>query len=565
MDAVSRQAGNKWVIYQMMTRLFGNKVTKNRVYGSREENGVGHFDDITDKALDEIRKLGATHIWFTGVLEHASMSDYSDYGIPVDDADVVKGRAGSPYAVKDYYDVDPDLATDVEKRREEWEALIARTHKAGLGVIMDFVPNHVARAYASDAAPEGVEDFGARDDRSRRFSPQNNFYYLPGEAFRVPPDYDPLGPGIKGPKEDGFFDENPARASGNNVFSATPSLGDWFETVKLNYGIDYEDGMKTYFDPMPDTWLKMKDILLFWADKGVDAFRCDMAEMVPVEFWAWVIAEVKKEYPDLKFIAEIYQPALYRSYLHRGGFDFLYDKVGCYDALRALMEGRASAGQVIAATEETQDIDPHMLRFLENHDEQRIASSQFAGDARIGLPGMLFSAASGMGPVMIYFGQETGEPAAGAEGFQGDDGRTTIFDYWGVPEHQKWMNDGRFDGGKLSAAQKKLRSEYGKILNLCQSSEAVRFGTFVDLTPAMEIPGEAAGRVLCFARKSFGQTLFFFCNFSDRPMDIGYHISKEGEEALPRFRDAFTGEETEVSGDKIQLHLPAYGYRVLEW
>ncbi len=565
MDAVSRRAGNKWVIYQMMTRLFGNKVTKNRIYGSREENGVGHFDDITDKALDEIRKLGATHIWFTGVLEHASMSDYSDYGIPVDDADVVKGRAGSPYAVKDYYDVDPDLATDVEKRREEWEALIVRTHKAGLGVIMDFVPNHVARAYASDAAPEGVEDFGARDDRSRRFSPQNNFYYLPGEAFRVPPDYDPLGPEIKGPKEDGFFDENPARASGNNVFSATPSLGDWFETVKLNYGIDYEDGMKTYFDPMPDTWLKMKDILLFWAGKGVDAFRCDMAEMVPVEFWAWVIAEVKKEYPDLKFIAEIYRPALYRSYLHRGGFDFLYDKVGCYDALRALMEGRASAGQVIAATEETQDIDPHMLRFLENHDEQRIASPQFAGDARIGLPGMLFSAASGMGPVMIYFGQETGEPAAGAEGFQGDDGRTTIFDYWGVPEHQKWMNDGRFDGGKLSAAQKKLRSEYAKILHLCKDSEAIRLGTFEDLTSAMEIPGEAAGRVLCFARKSFGQTLFFFCNFSDRALDLSYHIAKEGKSALPRFRDAFTGEETEASGDKIQLHLPAYGYRVLEW
>lgn len=565
MDTGSKPAGNKWVIYQMMTRLFGNKVSKNRIYGSREENGVGHFNDITDKALREIRKLGATHIWFTGVIEHATMTDYSDYGIPVDDADVVKGRAGSPYAIKDYYDVDPDLATDVGKRMEEWEALIARTHKAGLGVIMDFVPNHVARAYASDARPEGVEDFGVHDDRSKCFSPNNNFYYLPGEAFRVPPDYDPLGPDLKGPKEDGFFDEMPARASGNNVFSAAPSLNDWFETVKLNYGIDYENGMKKYFDPMPDTWLKMKDILLFWAGKGVDAFRCDMAEMVPVEFWAWVIAEVKREYPDLKFIAEIYQPGLYRSYLQQGGFDFLYDKVGCYDAVRALMEGRGSAREVIAAIEKTQDIDPYMLRFLENHDEQRIASPQFAGDARIGLPGMLFSGASGMGPVMIYFGQESGEPATGAEGFQGDDGRTTIFDYWGVPEHQKWMNDGRFDGGKLTAAQKRLREEYVKILNLCRNSEAIRFGTFVDLSPAMEIPDEAAGKVLCFARKSFGQTLFFFCNFAGQAIDLSYHISKEGAEALPRFRDVFTGEEVEASEDKVQLQLPAYGYRVLEW
>ncbi len=565
MDEVRRPAGNKWVIYQMMTRLFGNKVTNNRKYGSRQENGVGKFEDISEKALEEIRKLGVTHVWFTGVLEHAGMSDYSDYGIAVDDADVVKGRAGSPYAIKDYYDVDPDLAADVEKRMKEWEALIERSHRAGLGVIMDFVPNHVARAYASDASPEGVEDFGVRDDRSRRFSPQNNFYYLPGEAFRVPPDYDPLGPELKGPQEDGFFDEMPARASGNNVFSASPASGDWFETVKLNYGIDYEDSMKKYFDPMPDTWLKMKDILLYWAGKGVDAFRCDMAGMVPVEFWAWAIGEVKKEYPHLQFIAEIYQPALYRSYLRKGGFDYLYDKVGCYDALRALMEGHGSAREVIAASEETQDIDPHMLRFLENHDEQRIASAHFAGDARIGLPGMLFSAASGMGPVMIYFGQEVGEPALGAEGFQGDDGRTTIFDYWGVPEHQKWMNDGRFDGGRLSSAQKKLRREYGKILKLCQESEAIRFGTFVDLTPAMEIPDEAADRVICFARKSFGQTLFFFCNFSGQTVDLNYHIAREGQSALPRFRDAFTGEEVEAAEDLIRLQLPAYGYRVLEW
>src|SRR3546814_850318 len=118
----------KVVLYQMMVRLFGNQDQTNAQYGSKEENGVGKFDDITTFALSEIKKLGVSHIWYTGVLEHATMTDYTTYGISLDDRDVVKGRAGSPYAIKDYYDVDPDLAVKVDQRIEEFEALVKRTH-----------------------------------------------------------------------------------------------------------------------------------------------------------------------------------------------------------------------------------------------------------------------------------------------------------------------------------------------------------------------------------------------------------------------------------------------------
>src|ERR1700749_4967226 len=121
--------------------------------------------------------MGFTHVWFTGVIEHATMTDYSQYGIKADDPDIVKGRAGSPYAIKDYYDVDPDLAVDVKNRMAEYQALIDRTHANHLKVIMDLVPNHVARTYGSDAKPAGVRDFGQDDDQSQAFSAKNDFYY----------------------------------------------------------------------------------------------------------------------------------------------------------------------------------------------------------------------------------------------------------------------------------------------------------------------------------------------------------------------------------------------------
>ena len=480
---------NKFVIYQMMVRLFGNQNTTNKHYGSRDENGVGKFNDIDDKALSELKKLGASHIWYTGVLEHATMTDYSSFGIKSDDPDIVKGRAGSPYAIKDYYDVAPDLAENVKNRLTEFEALVKRTHQHNLKVIIDFVPNHVARTYNSDAKPAGVVDFGANDDKSKAFSPTNDFYYIPGQPFVVPPGTNAGGSEFSSPLKDGKFDENPAKATGNNVFSATPSLNDWSETIKLNYGVDYQHNNQPHFEPMPPVWLKMRDILMFWAKKDVDGFRCDMAEMVPVEFWNWVIPAVKQVNPNIIFIAEAYNPQEYQKYFTTGKFDFLYDKVGLYDGLKRLIRDEPN-GHVRDIThvwsQESRGFSSRMVRFLENHDEERIASAGFAGNPWLAKPAMVISATLASGPVMVYFGQEVGEPGKGNEGFGGEDNRTTIFDYWGVPEHQRWLNNGRFDGGKLSEDQKNLRAFYQQLLNVSAQNKAIRSGKFYELA---NLPG----------------------------------------------------------------------------
>lgn len=477
-----KTTSQKMVIYQLMTRLFGNKTTLNKPYGTLAENGVGKFNDINAAALKSLKELGVTHVWYTGVIEHAVLTDYSKHGIALDDADVVKGRAGSPYAIKDYYDVNPDLAVNVKDRMKEFEQLIERTHTHNLKVLIDFVPNHVARAYKSDAKPEGVKDLGETDDKTLKFSVNNNFYYLPGESFVVPKDFKSIPADSIYPPADGNFYEFPGKVTGNDQFTASPGVNEWFETVKLNYGVDIQNNRKTYFDPVPDTWIKMKDILVFWANKKVDGFRCDMAEMVPVEFWNWVIPQVKAVNPEIVFIAEIYNPTQYNNYIQTGKFDYLYDKVQLYDTLRFLTNSQRSAKDIDVIQRDLSNINTNMLHFLENHDEQRIASSGFAGNAWKAVPAMVVSATIDRGPVMIYFGQEVGEPGAGAEGFGGNDGRTTIFDYWGVPEHQKWMNGGAFDGGLLSEEQQKLRQFYSTLLNLVQKDPAIIKGDYVDLT-----------------------------------------------------------------------------------
>ena len=504
-------ADNKMVVYQMLVRLFGNKVTTNAYYGSRDENGVGKFRDITDGALTELKKLGVSHVWYTGVLEHATMTDYSAEGIRPDDPDIVKGRAGSPYAIKDYYDVDPDLAVDVRKRMAEFEDLVSRTHRHGLKVLIDFVPNHVARTYHSDAKPAGVEDFGASDDKTRAFDVKNDFYYIPGRHFVVPEGTNAGGDDFTSPLKDGRFDEFPAKATGNNVFSERPSLGDWSETIKLNYGVDHANN-KTFFDPVPPVWLKMRDILVFWAGKNVDGFRCDVAEMVPVEFWSWVIPEVKKVRPDILFLAEAYNPAEYGKFLHTGKFDLLYDKVGLYDAIKRLIRNEPNADVKDITRvwkEESRGFSSRMLRFLENHDEERVASAGFAGDPWLAVPGMVVSATLSGGPVMIYFGQEVGEPGKGKEGFGGEDNRTTIFDYWGDPEHQKWMSNGASDAGQLSGDQKMLRGFYGRLLNLCRTSEAIREGRFYELTGQNGFNN----RMYAFLRYTAKERLLIVANF----------------------------------------------------
>ncbi|MDJ0363811.1 alpha-amylase family glycosyl hydrolase [Hymenobacter sp. H14-R3] len=507
---------NKLIIYQLLPRLFGNKVALNKTYGTVLENGSGKFNDINDLALTKIKEMGVSHVWYTGILEHATMTAYPAAGLPADDADVVKGRAGSPYAVKDYYDVDPDLAVNKAKRMDEFESLIQRTHAHGLKLIIDFIPNHVARSYHSNAKPDGVVDLGEKDDKTKSFAPNNNFYYLPGEHFVVPAGYNPLG-ALKGPGEDGKYAEFPAKATGNDVFTATPKIDDWFETVKLNYGVDYQHNRALHFEPVPDTWKKMRDILVYWTEKGVDGFRCDMAEMVPVEFWAYVIPELKKVKPTLVFIGEAYNAKEYSTYLTKGHFDFLYDKVGLYDGLRRLMRQEGTTEDITQAWKtESRGFGSHMLRFLENHDEQRIASKEFATNPRRAIPAMTVSATLGSGPVMLYMGQEVGEPALGSEGFSSADGRTSIFDYWGVPEHQKWMNQGKFDGAKLSPEQKQLRDFYVRLLTLAGSSEAIRRGQFYELQDANNLGKEYDQRKLyTFVRYTRGQQVLVVVNFSD--------------------------------------------------
>ena len=514
---------HKLIIYQLLPRLFGNTKQVNKYYGSIEENGSGKFNDISDKALHELKNMGFTHMWYTGVIEHGTMTDYSKYDIKPDDPDVVKGRAGSPYAIKDYYDVAPDLAVDVNNRMAEYEALIKRTHVNGLKVIMDFVPNHVARTYASDKKPGNVRDFGQDDDRSKAFSPQNDFYYIPEQSFVVPQGYNPGGDEFQSPLKDGKFDEDPAKATGDDCFTATPSIGNWFETVKLNYGVDYLDGHQKYFDPIPPLWDKMFDILHFWSEKGIDGFRCDMVEMVPFEFWGWVISKLKAEHPDLIFIGEAYDRGKYHNYIFDGKFDYLYDKVGLYDSIRKLTcnQWGATAWDINQVwNRDCKDIDQHMLRFMENHDEQRIASSSFAGDPWLAVPGMIITATMNTGPVMIYFGQEVGEPADGAEGFSSNDGRTSIFDYWGVPEHQKWLNKGKFDGGLLADSQKRLREFYSKLLNIARQNEAINAGEFWELMVANEHQPGFDQHLYLYLRYTNKQRILVATNFNREERNI---------------------------------------------
>ena len=431
----------KIFIYQVLPRLFGNGNTLNRENGTLAENGVGKLSSFDNKTLTEIKKMGFTHIWYTGLLEHASKTDYSSYGIPKDHPDVVKGNAGSPYAIRDYYDISPDLADMVENRIAEFEQLVERSHKNGLKVIIDFVPNHVARQYHSDVKPTKVKDFGVEDDLSVVFDPDNNFYYLPDQKLE-----------LQFPVQQGesAYEEFPARATGNDCFTNRPTVNDWYETVKLNYGVDYEHGKTNCFTPVPDTWLKMRDILLYWTAKGIDGFRCDMAEMVPVEFWNWVIPKVKTKNKALLFIAEVYNPSQYHNYVHWGLFDYLYDKVDLYDTLRDVICNHKPTSEITFCWQRLDGLQSKMLNFLENHDEQRIASDFFIGDPFKAVPGMIVAAIMNVNPVMIYFGQELGEKGMDKEGFSGLDGRTTIFDYWSVDSIRNWRNDGAFGNSGLT-------------------------------------------------------------------------------------------------------------------
>ena len=503
----------KIVIYQIFTRLFGNRNITNKHNGTIEENGCGKMNDFTPETLYSIKNMGVTHIWFTGIIEHAQQTDYSKFGIIKDFPDIVKGKAGSPYAIKDYYDIDPDLAENVPNRMNEFEALIERTHNAELKVIIDFVPNHLARQYKSDVAPSGTIDFGTNDNTDQPFHPNNNFYYIPETQFVSPAKSD----------NNENWTEIPAKATGNNCFSANPSINDWYETIKLNYGVDFENPAINNFNPEPDTWLKMRDILLFWAAKGIDGFRCDMAEMVPIEFWNWIIKQVREKYPDICFIAEIYDTKLYQDFIFKGGFDFLYDKMFFYDTMRNILERKSPASEITKIWRSTDEIHDKLLYFLENHDEQRIASDFFLGDATKALPGMVLAATMFTNPLMIYFGQELGEKGMNNEGFSGLDGKTTIFDYWGLKSIDKWRNNGKYDDQALDPETSKLKKCYTRLLNLINQKEALYEGNFYDFMWAnIENPHFDSDKLFAFLRYTENQVLLIIANFSDE--DLSYKL-----------------------------------------
>jgi glycosidase len=501
----------KPVIYQLFVRLFGNKNISNVFHGTTVENGCGKFNDINDNALESIRNLGVTHVWLTGVIEHALCTDYSKFGIKKDNPAVVKGRAGSPYAIKNYYNVNPDLAENIDDRMSEFEDLVNRCHKHNLKVIIDFVPNHVAREY-SDIAPDGIIPLGKNDNQSISFSPQNNFYYIPGQKFNVPQEVVNLPYVNRNDIES--FNENPVKVTGNDCFSDSPSFNDWYETVKLNYGVDYLNNKHASFDPIPDTWIKMAEILIFWLKKGVDGFRCDMAEMVPVEFWNYSISKIKSEYNNALFIAEIYNPDAYKKYIETGKFDLLYDKEGLYNTLRNVIEGNAPARMLTQCWQSLNGLDDKMLRFIENHDEQRLASPHFAGNYKFGIPAMTLCTSFNKGGVMIYFGQELGEKAEGSSGYSGDDGRTTIFDYFSVPTVHSWMNNGLFNEDALTDEVKRLRNKYKEILSLAHKAEIIH-GHFYDLMWFNNDNDEFFGQhIYTYIRHFENKAILFVINFN---------------------------------------------------
>jgi glycosidase len=513
-------AKEKIIIYQLMPRWFTNSSAENVFNGTLEQNGVGKLNDIKTTALRSIKALGATHVWYTGIIEHATKSDYSTFGIKSSNDQVVKGKAGSPYAIRDYYDIDPDLAVDVDKRMEEFEQLVERTHAAGLKVVIDYVPNHVAREYHSDAKPKGVADLGEDDNKERFFDPNNNFYYITGHDFVPPVSCDNGNP----------YSEHPAKATGNDCYRENPGINDWYETVKLNYGID--PGCNCcHFYPIPSTWNKMLHILKFWASKGIDAFRCDMAHMVPVEFWRWAIAQVKEKFPHIVFIAEIYDTALYRDFTERSGFDFLYDKVTLYDTLRAVMCGQAPASAITGCWQTIEGLQDHMLNFLENHDEQRIASPQFAGNAQKAIPALAVSAAMSRCPFMLYAGQELGEKAEGASGFSGDDGRTSIFDYISVDTVRRWYNHGRCNSMLLTDDEKRLRSTYASILKICRSERAITEGEFFDLM-YVNYDSLNPDKQYAFLRHMGNETILVVANFDDHEAQCRVNVPEHAFEYL---------------------------------
>ena len=540
---------NKPIIYQMLPRLWGNDKVRPKKNGTLSDNGTGKISDIDAKTLEYIKWLGCSHIWLTGMIRHSTQS--SEEGCMASHPQFVKGKAGSPYAICDYYDINPYLADNPEDRIDEFKDLIKRIHEAGLKVIIDFVPNHVARDYGKTSPAEGHPMLGREDDKSVHWKEENDFIYYPGCELQLP---------TACPKGMKPYHEMPAMATGNNCYSAEPGINDWFETVKINY-CDFHTG----------TWDRMLDIVKYWASMGVDGFRCDMVELVPAEFMKWLIAEVKNEYPSVIFIAEVYKKELYNEYVRNVGFDFLYDKSGLYDTLRTIVEKNVDDnGMPVELWQSTMgitrswqflgDLQPYMLNFLENHDEQRFGSDFFGKDAKNTFAPLYTSLFLNTAPFMIYFGEEVGEKGMDEEGFSGRDGRTTIFDWWSigsVRRLRKVIESGDYKSldvkALVKAGMKREEAEvfvkFAEATRLASSDTAVTKGTTYDLCYCnLSSDGFDKNRHFAFLRDYEDHTILFACNFSNREAHIRLTIPEHAFEwmEIPVTDELYPGKIIEV-------------------
>jgi glycosidase len=528
----------KPIIYQVLPRLFGNTNPSCVPGGTLQQNGCGKFEDFTNETLSRLKSLGVTHIWFTGVIRHATCTPFESCGIGANHPDIVKGEAGSPYAITDYFDVAPSLANDPMNRMKEFEELVIRCKNLSLKVIIDFVPNHLSREYNPVNTNRERLCFGENDKADYHFHPMNNYYYLPGTTFVSPVKSSNIKPYV----------ENPARVTGNDCFKPNPSKDDWYETVKLNYGVDYSGGNLVYFQPIPDTWFKMKDVLLFWMEKGVSGLRCDMAAMVPQEFWSWIIPIVKDSFPGTIFIGEIYEPHLYDSFLQKCGFDYLYDKVGLYDTIKDITLGKKGCREITLRWQSLGALEDRMVNFLENHDEVRVASHHFASDPLGALPALAVSLLLNRSPFLLYFGQELGERGEDCEGFSRQDGKTSIFDYWSLESVRKWLN---------GEEEPKVRSIYRTLLNLAITEDAFFNGDKFDLNYANEHnPFYNVYNNFSFTRKGVDALFVIFAGFGKQEYRVNlvlpdemfvYHSIEPG--IICQASDIMTGEKFEIMLD----------------
>lgn len=531
----------KVIIYQMLPRLWGNIGGKNIKNGTLKDNGCGKFSSIDTISLEYLRSLGVSHVWYTGIIRHATAED-SD-GCTPSSADWVKGRAGSPYSITDYYDVNPYLADEPENRMEEFHKLVERTHAAGLKVIIDFVPNHVARDYgrfaAAHPAPTGMAALGESDDKSVHWKDSNDFFYYPGIPLALP-------------IQNQTYMEMPAMASGNS-YTSSPGVNDWYDTIKLNY-----------CDTHTETWEKMYDIVNFWAGQGVDGFRCDMVELVPPAFFKWLISRIKKDRPDLLFVAEVYQKTLYSKYIREIGFDLLYDKSGIYDTLRAIVEKNVkdsgvpvedwqSAKRITWNWQSLGDLQPYMLNFLENHDEQRFASDFFGCDARNSYAALYTALYLNNAPFMLYAGEEVGERGMDNEGFSGRDGRTSIFDWWAPSSLTRLYKYIHGEKEALAPEEETMLDTYRKALKFAAEDNAVSKGTFYDLCYCnYASDGFNPDRHFAFLRDFEGETLLIVCNFSKNDADMKISIPEHAFNWMKMPESEEFNHTTPVS-----VHVPA--------